>query len=222
MSVIITVLIFVFTRRAEIRYKKHDDKKVQYLKLIELLETIFASSKSKAGDLELTDDLRTLFFDTGASLLLYGSKKVYRLYLLFREYTTNPLIKTCKYYDGKDTIHIMSEILVTIRKEVGLSNFNSIANNEAVAFFVNDISNNPVAKVELAKSKFRIRMTRFELSMFDRSKFVWVKKIYYYVLKPIFCVPLLIIKHLIAIPFLRLLHKCFPSLGKNPDELSKK
>ena len=115
LSVIITVLIFVFTRRAEIRYKKHDDKKVQYLKLIKLLENIFASSKNKTQDLELTDDLRVLFFDTGASLLLYGSKKVYRLYLLFREYTTNPLIKTCKFYDGKDTLHIMSEILVTIQ-----------------------------------------------------------------------------------------------------------
>ena len=29
LSVIITVLIFVITRHAEIRYKKHDDKKVQ-------------------------------------------------------------------------------------------------------------------------------------------------------------------------------------------------
>ena len=27
LSVVITVLIFVITRRAEIRYKKHDDKK---------------------------------------------------------------------------------------------------------------------------------------------------------------------------------------------------
>lgn len=32
LSVIITVLIFVISRRAEIRYKKHDDKKVQYLR----------------------------------------------------------------------------------------------------------------------------------------------------------------------------------------------
>ena len=40
----------------------------------------------------------------------------------------------------------MSEILVTMRKEVGLSYFNSIGNNEALAFFVNDISSNPIAK----------------------------------------------------------------------------
>lgn len=31
-SVIITVLIFVFSRRSELRYKKHDDKRGQYIK----------------------------------------------------------------------------------------------------------------------------------------------------------------------------------------------
>lgn len=38
LSVIITVLIFVASRYMEIRYKKHDDKKIQYLKLIKLME----------------------------------------------------------------------------------------------------------------------------------------------------------------------------------------
>ena len=221
LSVIITVLIFVFTRRAEIRYKKHDDKKVQYLKLIKLLEIMFASAKSKSGSLELTDELRAQFFDTGASLLLYGSKKIYRLYLLFREYTTNPLIGCCKYYNSNDTLHIMSEILVTIRKEVGLSNFNSIANNEALAFFVNDISSNPIAKVDASKSKFRIRMTRFELFMIDRSKFVWVKKFVYYFIKPIFSAFYIVLKHVIFVPLGRLLGVVFPSL-KSTTDVSKK
>lgn len=31
LSVIITVLIFVASRHEELKYKKHDDKKVQYL-----------------------------------------------------------------------------------------------------------------------------------------------------------------------------------------------
>ena len=29
-SIIITILIFVFSRHSELRYKKHDDKKAQY------------------------------------------------------------------------------------------------------------------------------------------------------------------------------------------------
>ncbi len=56
--------------------------------------------------------------------MLYGSKKIYRQYLLFREFTNNPLIKQCKYYKENIIIYIMSEILVTMRKEVGLSYFN--------------------------------------------------------------------------------------------------
>ena len=50
LSVIITVLIFIFSRRAEIRYKKHDDKKVQYLKLFELMEkNLSGVRKNKKG-----------------------------------------------------------------------------------------------------------------------------------------------------------------------------
>lgn len=71
LSVIITVLIFVISRRAEIRYKKHDDKKVQYLKLIDLTQkTLTVHKKDKKGEVILSDELRRQFFDTGASLLL--------------------------------------------------------------------------------------------------------------------------------------------------------
>lgn len=176
LSVIITVLIFVASRRAEIKYKKYDDKKIQYLKLIKLMEKTFVGTKKgKNGEIILTQEMKTLFFDTGSSLLLYGSKKIYRQYLLFREFTSNPLIKQCKYYKDNIIIYIMSEILVTMRKEVGLSYFNSIGNNEALAFFVNDISSNPIAKESALDAKFRIKMIRFELSIIDRSKFLYIK-----------------------------------------------
>ena len=119
LSVLVTLLIFIISRYAEIRNKKHDDIKVQYIKLIQLMEKIFSSANKKDNSkIELNEELKTFFFDTGASLLMYGSKRIYRLYLLFREFTTNPLIKQCKYYDAEIVIHIMSEILVTMRKEV--------------------------------------------------------------------------------------------------------
>ena len=136
LSVIITVLIFVISRRAEIRYKKHDDKKVQYLKLIDLTQkTLTVHKKDKKGEVILSDELRRQFFDTGASLLLYGSKKIYRQYLLFREFTSNPLIKQCKYYKDDIIMYIMAEILRTMRKEVGLSYFNSIASKVVSSIF---------------------------------------------------------------------------------------
>lgn len=198
LSVIITVLIFVITRHAELRYKKHDDKKVQYLKLIDLMQRTFAnpSQKDKQGKMVLSDETKRLFFDTGASLLLYGSKRVYRQYLLFREFATNPLIKQCKYYKDSVILFIMADILMTMRKEVGLSYFNSIDSNEALAFFVNDISSNPVAKENAMDARFRIKMIRFELAVIDRTRFIFIKQVYTSFIKPVFAGVLIILKHI--------------------------
>ena len=76
LSVIITVLIFVASRHEELKYKKHDDKKVQYLKLINLMEeTFMGTKKDKKGELILSDELKKQFFDTGSSLLHNNSLK---------------------------------------------------------------------------------------------------------------------------------------------------
>ena len=222
LSVIITVLIFVITRHAEIRYKKHDDKKVQYLKLIDLMQkTLSNPKKDKKGELILSDETKGLFFDTGASLLLYGSKKIYRQYLLFREFTTNPLIKQCKYYKESIVMFIMADILRTMRKEVGLSYFNSIDSNEALAFFVNDISSNPVAKENAMDARFRIRMIKFELAMIDRTRFIFVKRFYVGFIKPIFAGCSIVLKYIVVIPFGRLIAKLFPKFAQKVEEKHK-
>ncbi len=221
LSVIVTVLIFIASRSAEIRYKKRDDIKVQYIKLIRLMEEMFSSAHKKDnGEIELSEELKMSFFDTGASLLMYGSKQIYRLYLLFREFTTNPLIKQCKYYDSKIVIHIMSEILVTMRKEVGLSYFNSISNNEALAFFINDISSNPIAKSNTMDAKFRIKMIRLELFIFDRIRFLWVKKFYFVFIKPVFGTIKILYKYLIVVPFGKTITKLFPKFAEKVTQNS--
>ena len=219
LSVIITVLIFIITRHVEIRYKKHDDKKVQYLKLIELMQKILSTPmKNKKGEIVLSNETRRLFFDTGASLLLYGSKRIYRQYLLFREFSTNPLIKQCKYYKDSIALFIIADILVTMRKEVGLSYFNNIKNNEALAFFVNDISSNPLAKENAMDAKFRIKMIRFELAMIDRTRFIFVKQIYISFIKPIFARLSIVLKYILLIPLSCLIMKLFPQFAKNLQE----
>lgn len=215
LSVIITVLIFIATRRVEIKNKKLDDKKVQYLKLIELLKRhITDVKKDKKGNVILTEDMKGLFFDTGAALLLYGSKKIYRQYLLFREFTTNPLIKQCKYYQDNVVLYVMADILVTMRKEVGLSYFNSIGGNEALAFFVNDVSSNPVAKENAMEAKFRIKMIRFELAVIDRTKFIYTKRLYTSFIKPVFAGTSITLKYLVVIPYGRLIAKLFPKCAE--------
>ena len=223
LSVIITVLTFAITRHAEIRYKKHDDKKVQYLKLIDLMQkTLSNPPKNKNGELVVSDETRKLFFDTVASLLLYGSKKIYRRYLLFREFTTNPLIKQCQYYKNSIIMFIMADILRTMRKEVGLSYFNSIGSNEALAFFVNDISSNPIAKENAMDAMFRIKMVRFELGMIDRSRFIFVKKVYMAFIRPIFAGALIIWKYVVVIPLGRLIIKIFPQFAQKIQGEQKK
>ena len=223
LSVIITVLTFAITRHAEIRYKKHDDKKVQYLKLIDFMQkTLSNPPKDENGELVVSDETRKLFFDTGASLLLYGSKKIYRRYLLFREFTTNPLIKKCQYYKNSIIMFIMADILRTMRKEVGLSYFNSIGSNEALAFFVNDISSNPIAKENAMDAMFRIKMVRFELGMIDRSRFIFVKKVYMAFIRPIFAGALIIWKYVVVIPLGRLIIKIFPQFAQKIQEEQKK
>ncbi len=219
LSVIITVLIFIITRHAEMKYKKYDDKKVQYLKLIDLMQkTLYKPEKNERGEIVLSDDTKKMFFDVGASLLLYGSKKIYRQYLLFRNFTTDPLIKQCQYYKEDITMYIMADILKTMRKEVGLSYFNSIKSNEALAFFINDVSSNPIAKENAIDAMFRIKMVRFELMMIDRSRFIYLKQFYKSLIKPIFAGITIVFKYILLIPFGRLILKKFPEFAKKLQE----
>ena len=219
LSVIITVLIFIITRHAEMKYKKYDDKKVQYLKLIDLMQkTLYKPEKNERGEIVLSDDTKKMFFDVGASLLLYGSKKIYRQYLLFRNFTTDPLIKQCQYYKEDITMYIMADILQTMRKEVGLSYFNSIKSNEALAFFINDVSSNPIAKENAIDAMFRIKMVRFELMMIDRSRFIYLKQFYKSLIKPIFAGITIVFKYILLILFGRLILKKFPEFAKKLQE----
>ncbi len=214
LSVAITFLIFVITKYQETRYKKLEDKKIQYLKLIELMQKTFTTVpiKDKDGEVKLTDEMKKLFFDTGSSLLLYGSKRIYRRYIFFREFTTNPLIKNCKYYKEDVAMYIMSDILKTMRKEVGLSMFNNIDDNDALAFFVNDISSNPIADEKRLDASFRLKMIRFELWVIERCHFIWLRTILTVVFRPIVSVVLIVLKYIVVIPFGRFMNWLFPAL----------
>jgi len=234
-SIIITVIIFVFSRRSELRYKKHDDKKVQYIKLITLLEQVMTEhnkaekmqsknlqkNRTTKGlsnvDIELTDEMRKRFFDMGASLLLYGSKKLYRQYLFFREFSANPLVKQCRYYNEAIGIYVMANILTTIRKEVGLSIFDSIQANEALGFFVNDLAHNPIANRNAADAKFRIRMIKFELALIHQLKFPFLSRVYLSLLKPILEGLAICFKYFFMLPLGLLLRRMFPKFAAKVD-----
>ena len=99
LSVIITILIFIISRHIEIRYKRHDDKKIQYLKLIDLMQKSLSDyKKNRKGEPVLTDEMKKHFFDTGASLLLYGSKKISAIFefTVIRKYSQQLIINAGK------------------------------------------------------------------------------------------------------------------------------
>ena len=219
LSVVITFLIFIITKYQETRYKKLEDKKIQYLKLIKLMQKTFAMppKMDKNGNVVLSDEMRQSFFDTGSSLLLYGSKRIYKSYIFFREFTTNPIIKKCKHYREDIALYIMSDILRTMRKEVGLSLFDNINDNDALAFFVNDISSNPIADEKSMEAKFRLNMIRFELWMIERHHFIWIKTFFYGLVKPIMSGVLIFLKYIVVIPFGRLMIHLFPSYAPNEE-----
>lgn len=215
LSVIITVLIFVATQKAQIRYKKYDDKKIQYLKLIDLLQLFYSGlSKDENGNVILTDEAKKQFFDTGASILLYGSKRIYRKYLLFREFTANDAIKKCKYYKDNILIYVISDIFRQMRKEVGLNRFYNIDDNEALAFFINYVANNVDAKINSLDAKFRIKMIRFELFVRNRICFIWIRTLYKILIQPIFASIIILFKYLILVPLGWLITKLFPKYTK--------
>ena len=136
LSVLVTLIIFVFDKRTATKNTQVEARREHYEKFIQLLQK-FSTSKVK-----LDEKARNEFFDVGSSLLLYGSKKVYKKYVFFREYTTNPVIQKSKHNQKEVLIYVIADILKAIRHEVGLTSLGELSSNEALAFFVNDIGMN--------------------------------------------------------------------------------
>lgn len=68
-SVLVTLLIFILSNQSNIKFKQFDKRRKEYTKFIQMLQQIYNNNIS------VDDKTKKLFFDTGVSLLLYGSKK---------------------------------------------------------------------------------------------------------------------------------------------------
>ena len=191
LSVLVTLIIFVSDKRKDIKTAQLEARREEYKKFIQLLE------KFSTGKVKIDGNSRKEFFDAGVSLLLYGSKKVYKKYIFFRDYTTNPVIQNSKHNKSEVLLYVVADILKAIRHEVGLTSFGDLSSNEALAFFVNDIGMNSASKVQAYRAKYHIFMLKVELFALDRYNFVLLKKFYYYLLKPIFGLLVITLKFLI-------------------------
>lgn len=212
LSVLVTLVIFVFDKRKDTKNAQLEARREQYKKFIQLLQ------KFSTGKVKLDEKARSEFFDAGVSLLLYGSKKVYKKYVFFREYTTNPVIQKSKHNQKEVLIYVIADILKAIRHEVGLTSFGELSSNEALAFFVNDIGMNSASKVQAYHAKYHIFMLKAELFALDRYNFVLLKKLYYYCIKPIFGILAIVLKLIIVIPFGKLITLLFPKWAQKIRE----
>lgn len=215
LSIVVSLLIYTLGKHNELRMKKHEAKKEQYIKLMKFIEKVFEETKNGVKESEIS---QSDFFDMGASLLLYGSRKVYKQYIFFRGLSGNPLVEQSKYFSNNTLIYVLADLFKTIRKEVGLNLFDSISESESLAFFVNNMANNPISKVNAYKAKYNIRMLKLELICIDLYSFVIMKKLFYNIVMPIFGIIKMILKYAIIIPLGRII-KLWPNANTQLTEL---
>ena len=186
-SVLVTIIIYIFNRKSELKYKKYESRRLEYAKLVSLLSGAFTDSEKfqPNSNGKVSKDLQIQFYDVGSSLMLYASKKLYKEYIFFREFTNNDYIKSSKYYDSQMIIYIVANILRQIRKEVGLSAFNQISVDESLGFWVNDIAMNPEKKKIAHQMNYKINMLKVDLFFMNCSHGVFIDWCFYKGIKPV-------------------------------------
>lgn len=214
-SVLVTIFIYILNRRAELKFKKYEHQKPEYQKLIDFLSIAYTQDEKLQvnEDGKLSQEMQQKFYDMGASLMVFASKKLYREYLFFRDFTTSGHIKTCKHYDVKLIIYIVANIMRQIRKEVGLTAFNQLTTNEALGFIINDFATNPVQKNEAQRMNYKIKMLKVELFFMNRYRFVATHAVYYNFVKPIFGILGCAVKYIVALPIVHIVKKIFSNIS---------
>lgn len=177
-SVLVTLTIFILSNQSSIKLKQVEKRREEYVKFIQLLQKIYKN------DIEANNETKDLFFNTGVSMLLYGSKKMYKKYIFFRNYLISPIVEKSKYYNKNLTVYLIADMLETIRKEVSLTKFENLEHYEVLAFFINDLIFNPKSKKESFKAKYSIFMLKVEMFFWDRFNFIFLSKLYYFIIKP--------------------------------------
>lgn len=190
-SIGVTLVIFVAGQRSEAKIKRIEVRRTEYKKFIAMLQETYS------GKLQLDEKTKKAFFDVGVSLLLYGSKRVYKKYIFFREYSTNPIIQKSKYNNNKVLLYVVADILKSIRHEVGMTSLSDLESNEVLSFFVNDLGTNPLSRIESYKAQYSIFMIKCEIFFFNRINWITTKKLYFRFVKPVFGVLGILLKYLL-------------------------
>lgn len=200
-SIAVSLIIYLLGKHNELKFKKHELKKDKYIQFIDLLKDAYL----KGGDITVDEEYKTKFFDFGSTLFIYGSKKIYKKYCFFREFSSE-FIQKQKYYDKNIVLYLIADLLNQIRKEIGMYNFELPLNFKSISFFTNGIYFNPVISIKWWNSKIKVFLIKFEIFMCKLEEGVFLR-VLIDILKVPFKMLSLIFKYLIVIPFGRLLIK---------------
>lgn len=200
-SILVTILIYLLGKYNELKFKKHELKKEKYMEFINILKETYL----KGGDFYLDEEMKSKFFDFGSTMFIYGSKKMYKKYCFFREYSTD-IVTKCRYYDSKAILYIIADMLNQIRKEVGLYNFELPLNFKAISFFTNGIYFDPNINYKWWKSKITIFLIKFELLLYKIVEMTFIKTIINVIILPFKLIKLLW-KYIFIIPLGKILVK---------------
>lgn len=127
--------------------------------MLKLFKDLFVSADGSNGIPEFTKEQ---FYDVGSSLAIYGSKKLYKKYRLYREITVNEGIQNLKFYDNTISLFLFGEMYQLMRKEIGLNKeLLKIDVPSLLIFFLNDIT-----KVENRKKYYEYKYKVFKIQTY--------------------------------------------------------
>lgn len=179
-SVLVTFLLYLLGKHSELKLKKHELKKDKYMEFISMLKDIYI----KNGKVEINEKTRKWFFEFGSTILVYGSRKMYKKYCFFRESSCN-YIKNCKFYNDKLPLFLIADLLNQIRIEVGLNDFELPLGYDSISFYTNDIYFNPYSSLNWWKSKVSVFLIKFELLLVKFVNLIPLKIVFIFLLLPI-------------------------------------
>lgn len=218
-SIIVSLIIYILSKRAELRFKKYEAKKEKYAIFIEFLADFFVKSKYyKNVNGKRLKEFESKFSEAGANLSVYGSKKLYKEFCFFRQITVDESIRNLKYFDQKLVIYSFAKMLKIMRKEAGL-NKDSIGEPTLMLFVINDITK-PESLKDYYKCDFKRKMIKFMIlggKIKSNAFFYWL---WYSKIKPIISIFVYTVCLIILNMFVKLPGNVWNMIKGNPGNES--
>lgn len=203
-SLLVTLILFVAGKISENKIKIYETRKEEYQKLIDFFLMIFSSANTENSQIPQDSATKKRFLDMGASLAIYGSKKLYKTYCFYRLISLDENIQKSRWYSADMGVYCLGEMFQIMRREVGLNKeILQVDVPDVLSFYITDFMK-PEFKKNFYKYHFRkflIKSAIFWGKIEDFIPLVWISN---YIVKPVFltlfCIIRFPIKLLIITP----------------------